>query len=60
MDWIVRKVYEKFNSLTTKNENIIKFKANWEFISKKSGPAVRRKIYREIVAIYTAMLNMSE
>jgi hypothetical protein len=60
LDWIVRKVYEKFKNLTTKNESINRFRANWEFISKKSSPQIRRMIYRDIVAIYTAMLSAGE
>ncbi len=60
LDRIVRKVHDKFKSLTTKNESINRFKDNWEFISKKSSLPVRKKIFQNIVAIYTAMLHMSE
>lgn len=60
LDWIVRKVYQKFKSLNTKNESINRFKQNWDFISKSSGVSARKRIYQDIVTIYTAMLNMSE
>ena len=60
LDWIIRKVHSKFSILNTKNESINRFKSNWEFISHRSSQGTRKKIFQNMVSIYTAMLNMSE
>ena len=54
------RVFRKFDSLKSVNENIIRLRKNYGFIVKKSKGPMRGRIFQSIIDIYKCMLNMSE
>jgi hypothetical protein len=62
MQALVAKVFKKFGSLETVNENFIKFRGLKTLIisSDQLSPSVRKSIFRLIAAIYEAIMDMRE
>lgn len=53
-------MFEKFETLRTANTNIVTFRRNKQYIMKGTSSSIKREIYKCMLAVYMAMLNMTE